>query len=48
MAMKDGILMVTAIMTLCESGAVSFKALHKPHHLADLLPHHTTLLYYQN
>jgi len=45
--MKGRILVVTAIMTLRESGAVSVEALYKPCGLADL-PHHTTFLSYQN
>ena len=46
--MNEVVVVVAAIMTSREGGAVSVSAgLYKPHHLADLLPHHTALLSYQ-
>ena len=46
--MNGVVVVVAAIMTSREGGAVSVSTgLYKPHHLADLLLHHTTLLSYQ-
>jgi len=46
--MNGVVVVVAAIMTSREGGAVGVSAgLYKPHHLADLLFHHTALLSYQ-